>query len=56
MLASMHQLRKDLNKKAFCAWRYCDSITYVALPQIVDPFPFRGGAFADDSPERNTLA
>jgi hypothetical protein len=28
----MHQLRNDLNEKAFCAWRSCDSITCVALP------------------------
>jgi len=29
----MHQFRKDLNKKDFCAWRSCDSITCVALPK-----------------------
>jgi hypothetical protein len=32
MLASMHQFRKDLNKKDFCAGGSCDSITCVALP------------------------
>jgi hypothetical protein len=33
MLASMHQFRNDLNKKAFCAGGSCDSITCVVLPQ-----------------------